>query len=520
MRSLRRIAQIIFLLFFLYLFLASTYPLVTKIPVDLFLRSDPLIALSSIVSARSYIDTFVFALILLIITIPLGRYFCGWVCPLGTTLDVVSYITKNKVGKSLKKLSSLKYYLLIFLSIGILFASPLVWFLDPLSLLTRSLTLSLFPIVTLIFTQLFNLGFRMGTSQDFLANLQLFLSSTLLPTTLTFFRFSGWILLILSAIIFSEFISRRFWCRNLCPLGAFYAFFSRYQILRRRVKQDCNLCGDCQRICKMDAIPDDFKMTKDSECILCYDCVKGCPPKVTNINFRSRSKPLQFDKLTALSEVEGRFRHLDLSKRGFLFSLASGLISVGLLKTSFKDRNLKSRLIRPPGSREESEFLERCIRCHQCVKVCSTSGRFLQPSFLEGGFEALWTPIGVARYGYCEYNCVMCTQVCPTGAIHKLDLKTKKKTVIGLAYIDRSRCIPWYKNEKCIVCEEQCPVPDKAILLKEEKAIGFDGTEKKVLRPYVKEDLCIGCGICETKCPVEGESAIKITPQNEQRWKD
>jgi len=505
MRSLRKIAQIIFLLFFLYLFLASTYPLVTKIPVDLFLRSDPLIALSSMVSSRSYIETFIFALILLIITIPLGRYFCGWVCPLGTTLDVVSYVTKNKVRKSLKKLTSLKYYLLIFLLIGILFASPLVWFLDPLSLLTRSLTLSLFPIVTLIFTQLFDLAFKIGISQDFLANLQVFLSSTLLPTTLTFFRFSGWVLLIFSAIIFSEFISRRFWCRNLCPLGAFYAFFSKYQILRRKVKDDCNLCGDCQRICKMDAIPDDFKLTKDSECILCFDCVKDCPPKVTTINFRSRSKPL-------------RFRHLDLSKRGFLYSLASGLICVGLLKTTFKDRNLKSRLIRPPGSRKEPEFLDRCIRCHQCVKVCSTSGRFLQPSFLEGGFEALWTPIGVARYGYCEYNCIMCTQVCPTGAIHKLDLETKKKTVIGIAYIDRSRCIPWYKNEKCIVCEEQCPVPDKAILLKEEKVIGLDGIEKTVLRPYVKEDLCIGCGICETKCPVEGESAIRITPQNEQRF--
>jgi ferredoxin len=114
----------------------------------------------------------------------------------------------------------------------------------------------------------------------------------------------------------------------------------------------------------------------------------------------------------------------------------------------------------------------------------------------------------------------MCTQVCPTQAIHKLDEETKKKTIIGLAFIDRSRCIPWYKNENCIVCEEQCPVPDKAIELREERVVHWDGTERIVKRPYVKENLCIGCGICETKCPVEGKSAIFITPQNEQRWVD
>ncbi len=254
----------------------------------------------------------------------------------------------------------------------------------------------------------------------------------------------------------------------------------------------------------MDAIGEDFKTTLDRECILCYDCVKDCPASVTKINFKADLKPQKFD----------------LARRKVLTSTALGLVSVGLLKASFKDRNLKTGLIRPPGSRVEHEFLDRCIRCHECIKVCSTSGTFLQPAFLEGGLEALWTPVGYARTGYCEYSCVMCTKVCPTQAIHPLDEAVKKKTVIGLAFIDRSKCIPWYKNVSCLVCEEHCPVPDKAIILKEEEVLHYDGTLKKVKRPYVKEDLCIGCGICETKCPIEGKSAIYITPQNEQRWKD
>lgn len=506
MKTVRRITQIIFLLFFVYLFLAASYPLTSKIPVDLFLRLDPLLALSSIISSRAFISTFIWAFLLLALTLPLGRFFCGWICPLGTSVDLVSYATKNKIGKSLKKFQSLKYYILLSLLVGALFSAQLIWFFDPVAIIARSLTLSIFPIVTFLFTSIFSGLFSLTFLQDTLLKMQTSLSSTLLPEQLTFFRFSGWVLLIFLGILASEFISRRFWCRNVCPLGALYALFSRYQVLKRRVSPDCTDCAQCQNVCKMDAIPGNFRLTDDQECILCWDCVKDCPAAVTSIDFKSRA----FTRISSPA--------LDLSRRGFITSIGMGLLSVGILKTAFQDKDLQGKLIRPPGARPEAEFLDRCIRCHECVRACSTSGRFLQPAFLEGGLEALWTPIGVARYGYCEYNCIMCTQVCPTEAIHKLDEETKKKTIIGIAFIDRDKCIPWYKNENCIVCEEQCPVPDKAIELKEEKVIHWDGTERVVKRPYVIENLCIGCGICETKCPVEGKSAIFITPQNEQRW--
>ncbi len=504
MKTVRRVSQIFFLLFFLLLFLSATYPLKFKIPVDFFFRLDPLLAISSMVSARAFISTFIWALFILILTIVLGRFFCGWVCPLGTTLDSVSFIFKNKAGRSYKKIKWLKYGILIFLLIGAIFSSQVVWFFDPIALIARSLTLTIFPIATLIANALFGLLFNLESLQGPLIKVQGLFSSTFLPSELTFFRMSGWVLLIFLAIIAAEFVSRRFWCRNLCPLGALLAFFSKFQILRRKVKAGCTQCGDCEKICKMDAIEEDFLSTDGVECIQCFNCVKPCPPSVTKINFTGERKPYK----------------LDLKRRRVIASALAGLASVGIFKTSFVSRNSKTNLIRPPGAREENDFLDRCVRCHKCIKVCATSGRFLQPSFLEGGVEAMWTPVGVARYGYCEFNCVMCTEVCPTDAIHELDVETKKKTVIGLAYIDRNRCIPWYENEDCIVCQEHCPTPQKAIELKQEKVTHFDGSERLVKRPYVREDLCIGCGICETKCPIEGRSAILITPQGEQRWSD
>jgi formate hydrogenlyase subunit 6/NADH:ubiquinone oxidoreductase subunit I len=143
------------------------------------------------------------------------------------------------------------------------------------------------------------------------------------------------------------------------------------------------------------------------------------------------------------------------------------------------------------------------------MKVCPTSG--LQPALLEGGLQALWTPVLVPRLGYCDYGCNACGQTCPSGAIPELALAEKRVQVIGVAVIDRDRCLPWAQDTPCIVCQEMCPVPDKAIVLDEGRYVPSpSGGEDWVVRPTVVVDRCIGCGICETKCPVAGTSAIVV----------
>jgi formate hydrogenlyase subunit 6/NADH:ubiquinone oxidoreductase subunit I len=139
----------------------------------------------------------------------------------------------------------------------------------------------------------------------------------------------------------------------------------------------------------------------------------------------------------------------------------------------------------------------------------------------------LWTPHLVPRLGQCDYGCYACGQVCPSGAIRPLPLEVKQLTVIGRAYIDVNRCLPWADNIPCAVCEEMCPVPDKAILLLAEgespdAALAGGGqrgpaplAENQAPRPYVISSRCIGCGLCEKRCPLNGASAIRVYSPNE-----
>jgi ferredoxin len=159
------------------------------------------------------------------------------------------------------------------------------------------------------------------------------------------------------------------------------------------------------------------------------------------------------------------------------------------------------RLIRPPGVQgtQTEAFLSQCIRCGECLKVCPTSG--LQPALWESGLDGMWTPTLVPRLGYCDYSCHACGQVCPTGAIPNLSLEDKRKRVIGKAEINRDHCLPWAKNTPCIVCEEMCPLAPKAVELDTFYVADDAGQTVALLRPHMIADRCIGCGICEYKCP-------------------
>lgn len=205
--------------------------------------------------------------------------------------------------------------------------------------------------------------------------------------------------------------------------------------------------------------------------------------------------------------IKRRIERINLERRTFLATVISSAILVPMLKFGY-DRKLN--LLRPPGSGLEKEFLEKCIRCGECMKVCPANA--LQPVLLESGINGIYSPKFFMRHGYCEYNCNLCGQVCPTGAIKNLTLAEKQKYVIGLASIDKNRCYPYKDKINCLVCEEHCPTIDKAIKF-EDKIELIKDKLTKIRTPYVIKDLCIGCGICEAKCPVQGVSAIIVEKQ-------
>jgi polyferredoxin len=507
MSRTRKIIQILFLLFFIFLFLKARYPYNDSLTSDIFLRFSPLIPLFDFIQNFRISWLFWPSLIILLLTPFFGRFFCGWICPLGTTIDISSKIVKspsNKISAKFENWRYIKFAILAGLIILAIFSVNLWGYLDPLSIFNRALTAVLYPLSTLFFEKSL-LGLA---SISFLEDPVYYVfdhfKNLIMPEDQIFLQQLFWITLFFTLILGLEKLSRRFWCRNLCPAGAWLGFLSQFRFYERIVGEQCPVCNKCQVECKMNAIPaGNVKLTNKVECIECFNCGAVCPPKAKSITYRWRWKPYH-------SEV-------DYNRRQFITTSATSVAVLGLLSLGLKNRQERKGIIRPPGSLPENEFLDRCIRCLECVRICSTNGRCLQPDHIHNTVLELWAPTAVMREGYCEYNCNLCGQVCPTEAILPLGLEQKKLTPMGLAYFDKNLCIPYAQNKDCIVCEEHCPTPEKAIKFEIKDAILPDGTSRKVKYPYVVRELCIGCGICETKCPLPTASAIIVTSENEKR---
>jgi formate hydrogenlyase subunit 6/NADH:ubiquinone oxidoreductase subunit I len=142
------------------------------------------------------------------------------------------------------------------------------------------------------------------------------------------------------------------------------------------------------------------------------------------------------------------------------------------------------------------------------MKACPTNG--IQPAILEAGLNGIWTPRLVPRIGGCEKNCNLCGQICPTEAIRKLPLEEKTFARMGTAVMDRTRCIAWEQDKVCLICDEACPF--NAI-----SSLNETVREVTILRPFIDERICTGCGLCEARCPIEGDAAIQVFSIGEER---
>lgn len=507
MQNLRRITQAVFLLLFLFLFIQTESKGNDELgyPVKFFLDFDPLIFVTTLLSAHAVHAAFYLSLVVIGITLLFGRVFCGWVCPLGTLNNLVGAVRKRHSPATSAEWYKIKYYVLVFLLVSSLFSMQLIGIMDPLSLLIRSLSISIYPLFSYgtrsLFDTLYNLNIN-GLS-DVSEAIYAMLKKSVLPFQQPYYRQSLFIGSILLIVLGLNLWEKRFWCRYLCPLGALLGMCSRYALLSRTVSEGCTSCGACETVCQGRALPDKKEEWRKSECFYCWNCDDICPQNAVSFGFSKRKYPA-----------------LDLGRRRVLTSALIGIGAVPLSRTNPLSKPLNSQplLIRPPGSLEEKEFLKRCVKCGECMKVCITNG--LQPTLLEAGLEGIWSPLLVPRTGYCEYRCTLCGQVCPTGAIKRLSIEEKAKVKIGLAMIDKGRCLPWAHATPCIVCEEVCPTPKKAIWFDTAKVKNREGRELTVQQPRIDLELCIGCGICETKCPVIGMPAIYVTSVGESRSKE
>ena len=528
LRLARRISQGIFLLIFFWLIGATMAQSGAAVdisaseqldyPVELFLNFDPYAGALVLLSTGSIPGAMILGLIVLISGLIFGRGFCSWVCPMGTLNHLVGEIRPGLRGKrrldanAPRRYQKIKYIILVGSLAAALFGSAMGGWFDPICLVTRGISLTFIPIVEWFFLGAMSLvvgtnidGLRQGADlfHDIAGQAILQNGGTLVEGGIVL---SAVFVFVLAA---NRFIPR-FWCRGICPLGALLGLAGRFGLLvLKKNASTCTRCNKCQLSCQGAASPKPGDVWQRAECDLCMNCVATCPEAGT----------LDFALFGHKSNEQSA---PDLNRRQVMTGAVAGAALVPAIRTgTLNEPNGRPNpnCIRPPGAQEEKDFLARCIRCGQCIKICPNNA--LHPSITEAGVEGLWTPVLIPRIGYCESTCTLCTSVCPTGAIRHVTQRRKTEPGpdqirLGTAVINRGRCLPWGTNTPCIVCEEFCPVSPKAILV-EEETVEIDGQSRRLLKPFVRPDRCIGCGACEHVCPVHDQAAIRVSSVGESR---
>ena len=611
MVKIRRTYEALALGLFLFFLLITDLRYLKGWPVSWFLEASPLVAVGTALSTHTIYRNLFWGLVVLGITMMLGRVWCNWMCPFGILHHLFGSIGRKRNVKEAievnryRRIYAIKYYILAaILAMAGLWIVPAIWhapariaeaydeaalaagdswggvarmdeavgafgwvigigliglggyaalralgLLKPVKFGGRiSLSTALIGVVVLgigavwlragVAETLGAVGDGIGRSAEAArrenATLQIGLldpialtvrsmTTSVLPTvhkgTEAVYSegreyWFAWVVgLIFIGFLVANWYIPRFFCRAICPLGALLGVFSRFSLWR--IDRDPVRCTDCDLCLKScEGASDPHKDLRKSECFVCLNCIEDCPHDALQFRFLPRRES------EVTSPVVGR--------RSLMLAGIFGVIFFPMARLSGGVRkNWSKKVIRPPGSVAEDEFLRRCIKCDQCIRVCPTN--VLQPSLFEAGVEGLWTPIMISKMGWCELNCTLCSQVCPTGAIREISIAEKLGTgpfeaqgpiKTGTAFYNRGRCLPWAMDTECVVCEEVCPTSPKSIFTRNVEIIDRWGGVKELKRPYIDAEKCIGCGICEHECPVKDDPAVYVTAIGESREKD
>ncbi len=535
--KLRRLSQIGFFVLFLLLLMLTEFrgsvrnagsDLRLPYPIRLFFELDPLVGLSNALASHALYRGLLWSVLVAVGTLFFGRFFCGWICPMGSIHHFLgSWKSESKRGKQLvesnryKRWQTTKYYVLFALLVATAFGSGLVGWVDPLSFLVRSLGLSILPGLNyalnaglgwLEHSRFVPFQFAGGALHTALG------AAALLSFKQPYYREGIFLGVIFIFTLALNLRVTRFWCRAICPLGALLGIVSRWSVLGlEKNAKSCNNCNRCLMRCQGGDDPLGNAPWHKAECLMCMNCVGSCPEHSLAFKFFPEGS----------AHVEGP----NLQRRKAFTGIAAGAVAIPLLRsTAGLAAGRNEHLLRPPGSLTESDFLQRCIRCGECMKVCPNNA--LHPAWTEAGLEGIWTPVVVPHIGYCEPSCVLCSQACPTGAIWEITAKEKgwvvdlgtgsdtKPIRLGTAFYDRGRCLPWAMATDCIVCEEWCPTSPKAIYVQEAQVIDANGKTKILKQPRVNPEKCVGCGSCEHACVLQDRPAIAVTSVGESRSRD
>ncbi|MDR0682012.1 MAG: 4Fe-4S dicluster domain-containing protein [Dysgonamonadaceae bacterium] len=431
---------------------------------------------------------FGFIIGLIIFTFLFGRIYCSVICPLGVFQDIISRFAQRGKKKNKKKrwyhyhkpYNKVRYTLLtvcvIFLIFGI--TTPLL-FLDPYSNFGR-IAVNIFRPAVMEGNNLLN-----WIALQF--NQYHFYYVTIYTVTIASFLIASVALLTVGIL---SFLRGRLFCNAICPVGSLLGFFSKYAIFRVSIDESkCNHCGLCEKSCKSECINSKEQFVDLSRCVDCFNCLERCN-KQKAIGYR-------FYKKRITEESTG------MTRRSFLLTSTAVATTVPFIPAWGKGRKeidvTKLLPITPPGSVSLTHFKEKCTACHLCITHCPQ--QILKPAGFNFGLEYAFKPhLVFYEMAFCNYNCTICSKICPNEAIQFLTEEEKKTTQIGVAQFDKNKCIVFTENTSCGACSEHCPV----------QAVKMEIYKDGLTLPHVYEELCIGCGGCESICPVRPIKAINI----------
>lgn len=538
--AFRRAVQIITFLAFVLLFFGTTQHSVQRasVPRELFMSLDFLNTLKNAIGSH-HVAVYALGpgLVILVMTLWGGRIFCGWICPLGTAIDISDRLLfrKGRLFYNSKRTETRKYrnwkYVYLLVGLGaIVYGVDVLTFGDPLSLITRTFTFCFYGPFAYAWNGLIGIAGHLGMTRMVFRATGVEIDSWRMAPMVFFNAWPALVMFI--GVIGLSSVQERFWCRNLCPYGGLLAMLSRVSVLRHYVsKEGCIHCKKCEGLSRMGAYENLDKRAKDpiehniGECIQCFRCETICPPDVIQIQSKMPSRSPRAPKPEPQAEI-------NMGRRRVLAAIGVGLIWGATARANASNYLGKmrrfpknNRAIRPPGALLETAFLSACTRCAECMKVCPTNG--LQPAMLETGPEGFWTPLLVPAIGPCAEKCTACGDVCPTHAIRAFSWQDKRfKLKLGLANVNQSTCIAWNGGRDCVVCAEVCPYSavvfkdkmDDGLSRDETRPITDPGNKGRMKRvPTVDEKLCTGCGICEYHCPVLPEHSIVVYTMQEDR---
>lgn len=441
--------------------------------------------------------------LLVLLTLFVGRVYCSVICPLGVLQDIVSWVNGRRRGKRFRfsyspEVKWLRYGVLglfvVALAAGV---GSFVALLAPYSSYGR--------IASNLFAPIYRWGNNLLAYFAERADSYAFYEAEVWVRSLPVFAIAAVTFMVLVVLAWRN---GRTYCNTVCPVGTILGFFSRFSLLRPVLDAEkCKHCGLCSRRCKAACIDYGNHRIDYSRCVACMDCLDTCRHGALRLQCRwGKVKGTVAGK--ALQRVSPE--RVDRARRGFLSATAvltatsvvgaqEKKVDGGLAVIEDKEVPVRATPIVPPGAWSARDFARHCTACQLCVSACAND--VLRPST---ELARLMQPEMSYERGYCRPECTRCSDVCPAGAIRPISVGEKSSTRIGHAVWIRKNCIPLTDGVECGNCARHCP--SGAILM----VASDSGDEGSVRIPVVNAERCIGCGACENLCPARPFSAIYV----------